>query len=97
MKAIAYIRVSTSNQDIKRQSVKINEYCLSNNYELVEEIVDFGVSGATLERTGYKQLQGITKDDANIVIISELNIPVQTEPLIPDQTEPLISAKCATC
>ena len=73
MKAIAYIRVSTTNQDIKRQSVKINEYCASVDYELVEEIVDFGISGATFEREGFKRLNEITIDDANIVIISELS------------------------
>lgn len=73
MKAIAYIRVSTANQDIKRQSVKINEYCASANYELVDEITDAGVSGATFEREGYKKLQAITKEDADIVIISELS------------------------
>ena len=73
MKAIAYIRVSTTNQDVKRQSVKISEYCSANNYELVEEIVDFGISGATFERAGFKRLNEITIDDANIVVISELS------------------------
>jgi len=73
MKAIAYIRVSTTNQDIKRQSVKINEYCSSNNYELVEEIVDFGVSGATFERAGFKRLNEINLENADIVVISELS------------------------
>ena len=73
MKAIGYIRVSTTNQDVTRQTVKIREYCSSINYELVNEIIDFGISGSTFEREGYKQLQNITKDDANIVIISELS------------------------
>jgi len=73
MKAIAYIRVSTTNQDVTRQSIKIKDFCSSNNYELVNEIIDFGVSGSTFDRAGYKQLQGITKEDANIVIISELS------------------------
>ena len=45
-KAITYIRVSTKMQDVARQRMKIQEYCDKNNYEIVQEIVDYGISGA---------------------------------------------------
>lgn len=73
MKAIGYIRVSTTNQDILRQSIKYKEFCNYKNFENVEEIVDFGVSGATFERDGFKKLQKVTNKEADIIVVSELS------------------------
>ena len=44
-KAIAYIRVSTTHQDVERQRIKFKEYCKNNNLQANEEIIDFGISG----------------------------------------------------
>ena len=41
-KAIAYIRVSTTHQDVERQRIKFKEYCKNNNLQANEEIIDFG-------------------------------------------------------
>ena len=49
-KAITYIRVSTKMQDVARQRMKIQEYCDRNNYEIVQEIVDYGISGARADQ-----------------------------------------------
>ena len=40
-------------QDVARQRMKIQEYCDRNNYEIVQEIVDYGISGAKADRGGY--------------------------------------------
>ena len=42
-KAIAYIRVSTTHQDVERQRIKFKEYCKNNNLQANEEIIDFGI------------------------------------------------------
>lgn len=49
-KAIAYIRVSTTHQDVERQRIKFKEYCKNNNLQANEEIIDFGISGAKSDR-----------------------------------------------
>ena len=36
-KAIAYIRVSTTHQDVERQKIKFKEYCKNNNLQANEE------------------------------------------------------------
>ena len=43
-KAIAYIRVSTTHQDVERQRIKFKEYCKNNNLQANEEIIDFSIS-----------------------------------------------------
>ena len=58
-KAITYIRVSTKMQDVARQRMKIQEYCDRNNYEIVQEIVDYGISGARADQEGYIKLQSL--------------------------------------
>jgi len=72
MKAIAYIRVSTTNQEILRQTVKVQNFCSVQNMEIVEEITDFGISGGTMDRVGLQKLLNVTKDNADVVVVSEL-------------------------
>lgn len=73
MKIIGYIRVSTKNQDLQRQETKINDYCKLKNYEIVKLIPDDGISGATNERSGYKELLSLKAEDADMIIVSELS------------------------
>ena len=73
MRAIGYIRVSTTNQDLKRQVEKYKEFCTSKGYAALEPIEDFGKSGANFERTGFQQLMQLTTADADLVVISELS------------------------
>ena len=72
-KAIAYIRVSTTHQDVERQRIKFKEYCKNNNLQANEEIIDFGISGAKSDRPGYLRLQALTGKDADILVVSELS------------------------
>ena len=81
-KAITYIRVSTKMQDVARQRMKIQEYCDKNNYEIVQEIVDYGISGAKADREGYIKLQSLTDKDGEILVISELSRLSREETLI---------------
>ena len=81
-KAITYIRVSTKMQDVARQRMKIQEYCDKNNYEIVQEIVDYGISGAKADREGYVKLQSLTDKDGEILVISELSRLSREETLI---------------
>lgn len=73
MKIIGYIRVSTKNQDLQRQETKIIDYCKLNNYEVIKLIPDDGISGATNERSGYKELLSLKAEDADMIIVSELS------------------------
>ena len=50
IKIIGYARVSTTKQDLSRQKLKIKEFCENNNYELIEIIEDFGISGVVADR-----------------------------------------------
>jgi len=54
MKAIGYIRVSTTNQDVLRQTEKFRNYCKDNGYTNISEIIDFGKTSASFERDGFK-------------------------------------------
>lgn len=73
MKAISYIRVSTSNQHIERQQNKFKEFCILNKFIPIDEIIDFGISGSKADREGYLKLQQLTNKDADIVVVSELS------------------------
>lgn len=73
MKVIGYSRVSTTKQELYRQRDKISKYCNESNYFLSRIIEDFGKSGATNERSGYKQLLELTNEDCDLLIISEIS------------------------
>ena len=65
-KIISYLRCSTSYQlethSINHQRLKIQQYCLFNNFELLEEIVDEGVSGKNSNRQGYLRVMELIEN-----------------------------------
>lgn len=69
-KVIAYLRVSTEQQDLERQRKQVVSYCKCNKYNLIE-IIEEKVSGAKTERKGLLKLLSKTKDDGDLVIVSE--------------------------
>lgn len=73
MRAIGYMRVSTTNQDLKRQVEKYKEFCTTKGYTALQPIEDFGKTGANFEREGFQQLMQITAKDTDLVVISELS------------------------
>ena len=72
-KVIGYIRVSTDHQDLERQKVLINKYCADNGFTLVRIIEDFGISGAETQRKGYLELQALTEENCDMIVVSELS------------------------
>ena len=73
MRVIGYARVSTTNQDLERQKHNITSFCKSEGYELVELITDFGISGASNEREGYKKLCALNSSSCDMIVVSELS------------------------
>ena len=73
MKVIGYARVSTTNQDLERQRMNIEKYCSEKQYELLQIIEDFGISGASNEREGYKQVTRLSSTDCDLLVVSELS------------------------
>ena len=71
-KAIGYVRVSTTQQDYLRQENIINEYCKMNGLQLVNVFAD-KKSGASNDREGLKHLMDVSKDDADIIVLTEVS------------------------
>ena len=72
MKAIGYIRVSTTRQDLERQKKLIEDYCIIKNYTIVDIYSD-KQTGATSNREGYIKLLNTSKSMADVIIVSELS------------------------
>lgn len=73
MNVIGYARVSTSKQELARQRDKIKNFCAEKNYNLIEIIEDFGISGATNNRNGYLRLKSLTSADCDLIVTSEMS------------------------
>jgi DNA invertase Pin-like site-specific DNA recombinase len=58
-KVLAYARVSTSHldQNPEHQLKEIRRYCDARGWEIIEELVDYGISGTTDARPAYKKLK----------------------------------------
>lgn len=72
MRVIVYARVSTTKQDLDRQLMLARDYCKLHQHELVGQIVE-KMSGAKSDRDGLKELLSLTKDDCDLVVVSELS------------------------
>lgn len=73
MRAIGYARVSTTKQDLARQRDKITNFCAEKGYDLEFIIEDFGISGATLKRSGYQRLNSLSNNECDIIVVSEIS------------------------
>ena len=63
-RAVLYARVSTEEQartgySLRQQIERLREYAVSEGYEVVEEVVDPGQSGASLERPGMDRVRDL--------------------------------------
>lgn len=56
MKVVLYARVSTSKQEVDNQLLQMREYCNKQDYELVGEYVDEGISGTKTSRPSFDKL-----------------------------------------
>jgi DNA invertase Pin-like site-specific DNA recombinase len=78
-KAVGYIRVSTEKQadhgvSLEAQQTKLAAYAALYDIELVEVIVDAGVSAKTLSRAGLQRALGmLRKGQANALVVAKLD------------------------
>lgn len=69
MKVLGYVRVSSTVQKIKNNSIplqkrKINDYCKLNDFDLVQIYEDDGISGMSInKRLGYKNMISFMKEN----------------------------------
>jgi len=71
-KVYGYCRVSTEQQDTKRQIDLISRYCETNNYELVD-IIQEKISGAKSDRKSINRLLDLDATLCDIIVVSELS------------------------
>lgn len=78
-KAVGYVRVSTEQQadhgvSLEAQQAKIRAYASLYDLELVEVVVDAGVSAKTLQRPGLQRALGmLRKGQANALLVVKLD------------------------
>jgi site-specific DNA recombinase len=77
-KIVSYLRCSTSYQldthSIQHQRLKIEQYAKLNDFEILEEIVDEGVSGKSKKREGYLRLMEMVKNkECDCVVVYSLS------------------------
>lgn len=72
MKGIIYSRVSTEGQDYERQTNDLIEYAKRNNIDLICEPLEEKESGFNNDRPKFKELQKLTKEDVDIILVWEL-------------------------
>lgn len=76
--AVAYFRVSTELQQqegtIEMQKMKVREFAKLNNYDVIHEFSDNGISGGLADRPGLKQLLDvISSTTAEYILIYKLD------------------------
>ena len=74
--AILYARVSTDEQarsgySLAQQLEALREYAAREGYEILEEVVDPGQSGASLERPGMDRVRDLVAGGAVYVVLAQ--------------------------
>jgi DNA invertase Pin-like site-specific DNA recombinase len=72
MRAVIYSRVSTLKQSTENQTLELREVCKRNNWSVVREISDNGISGSKgrTSRPGFDELHKmISRREADIVVV----------------------------
>jgi site-specific DNA recombinase len=74
--AILYARVSTDEQarsgySLAQQLEALREYAAREGYEVLEEVVDAGESGATLERPGFDRVRDLVAAGGVSVVLAQ--------------------------
>jgi site-specific DNA recombinase len=74
--AILYARVSTDEQarsgfSLAQQLAALREYAAREGYEVLEEVVDAGESGATLERPGLDRVRDLVAGGGVSVVLAQ--------------------------
>ena len=75
-RSVIYARCSTTQHDQKPevQTNELKRYCEARGWEIIEEIVDHGYSGATDKRPGLKRLNELVrKRQVDIVVVVKMD------------------------
>src|ERR671918_2563497 len=83
--AILYARVSTDEQarsgySLAQQLEALREYAASEGYEVLEEVVDPGQSGASLERPGMDRVRDLVAAGGVAVVLAQDRDRIAREP-----------------
>lgn len=78
---MGYIRVSTTAQDFQRQEKQLADYCKASAYTFIKTISE-KKSGGKNEREGLIELMSLTREDADIIAVSELSIISRSDEII---------------
>lgn len=79
MKCIVYVRVSTDEQakhgfSIAAQIEKLEAYCISQGWELVDKYIDEGYSAKDLQRPAFeKMMNQIKKENVDVLLVYRLD------------------------
>src|ERR671920_1184311 len=73
---ILYARVSTSEQarsgySLAQQLEALREYAASEGYEILEEVVDPGQSGASLARPGLDRVRDLVREGGVTMVLAQ--------------------------
>src|SRR5215211_6750757 len=84
-RAILYARVSTDEQarsgySLAQQLETLREYAVREGYEVLEEVVDPGQSGASLERPGMDHLRDLVAAGGVSVVLAQYRDSFAREP-----------------
>ena len=87
-RAILYARVSTDEQvrsgySLAQQLEALREYAAREGYEVLEEIVDAGQSGASLERPGMDRVRDLVAAGGVAVVLAQDRDRISREPATP--------------
>jgi DNA invertase Pin-like site-specific DNA recombinase len=70
IKIAIYVRVSTIDQKNENQLVKLRDYCRNNNFKIVKEYVENGISGTKTSRPELdKMLQAMRKREFDAIVV----------------------------
>lgn len=72
MRAVLYSRVSTNKQTTDNQTLELRDVCRRNNWRVIREITDNGISGAKgrNERPGFDELHRIvSRKEADMIVV----------------------------
>lgn len=76
MRVVIYSRVSTSKQTTDNQVLELKEVCRRNNWNIIREITDNGISGAKgrFQRPGFDELHKIiSRKEVDMVVVWSLD------------------------
>jgi DNA invertase Pin-like site-specific DNA recombinase len=72
MRAIIYARVSTLGQTVENQLIDLRRFAANSNYEIIEEVLDEGISGSTGrdDRPGLNRLYRLIEEKSVDMILA---------------------------